>query len=400
MAAACVAASVCAGPARAADVVVTAGGAERRVDEGALRAAADVPAGVVVLRSQPGPGEVIAHPPAVSLPRVLELAGVAPGALSFVSVRRPNGTVAAIRADDLAAAPPIVWLDADSVRFYRPPRDDADLNAADNFATAGDDLAVRVRQGALLDVQVRVQPVRPRAGERVRLEAQVTGAPEGSAIVVRWRFGDGAGGAGAAAAHRWRRPGTYAVVASAEGDDDSAGASVPVLVQVGERRRPEREEDPGRGDADPEQAPATGPDSGAPGAAAPPGPDAGAPGAAAPPAPDAGASDAAAPPAPDASAPTPAATPPPDPEVGGSPAGPRVKQRERPAGRDVPPAPQQVEGVLVAATLPADAEPAPAPAGRAGRDVAGADLTYPLAGLAACGLVGLGAFRERRRRRP
>ena len=32
--------------------------------------------------------------------------------------------------------------------------------------------------------------------------------------------------------------GTYAVVASAEGDDDSAGASAPVLVQVGERRRP------------------------------------------------------------------------------------------------------------------------------------------------------------------
>ena len=379
MAAACVAATVLAAPARAADVVVTAGGAERRIDEAALRAAADVPAGTVVLRSQPGPGDVIAHPPAVSLPRVLELAGIAPRALSFVAVRRPNGTLAAIGADDLAAAPPLVWLDADSVRFYRPPRDDADLNAADNFASAGDDLAVRVRQGALLGVQVRVRPERPRAGERVRLGAQVTGAPAGSAIVVRWIFGDGAGDAGAAATHRWRRPGTYAVVASAEGDDDSAGASAPVLVQVGERRRPARGEDPGGGDADPGQAPATGPDEGAPAGAATPSPALTGAGGPALPAP---------------------AAPPPDPEAGGPPADPRVKQRERPGGRELPRAGQRVEGVLVAATLPAGEEPASAPAVRAGRDVKGVDLTYPLAGLAACGLVGLGAFRERRRRRP
>ena len=262
MAAACLAAAALATPARAADVVVTAGGAERRVSAAALRGSADVPAGTVVLRSEPGPGEVIAHPAAVSLPRVLELAGVAPAALSFVAVTRPNGTPATIRAGDLAAAPPLLWLDADSVRFFRPPRDDDDLNAADNFATAGEDLAVRVRQGALLGVQVRVRPERPRAGERVRLEAQVTGAPAGSAIAVRWRFGDGREAAGAAAAHRWEAPGTYAVVASAEGDGDSAGASAPVLVEVGERRARERGRERGRGGADPGQAPATGPDEG------------------------------------------------------------------------------------------------------------------------------------------
>ena len=190
-------------------MVVTVGGVERRVDETALRESADVPAGTVVLRSQPGPGERIAHPPAVSLPRVLELAGVAPDALSFVTVRRPNGTLVTLRAADLARpapfaeGPPRLWLDADSVRFFRPVRDEADLNAADNFATAGDDLAIRVRQGALLGVQVDVRPARPRAGQRVRLEARVTGAPAGSAISVRWRFGDGADAAGAATTHRW-----------------------------------------------------------------------------------------------------------------------------------------------------------------------------------------------------
>ena len=380
MAAACVAATTVAAPARAADVVVTAGGAERRVGEAALRAAADVPAGTVVLRSEPGPGEVIAHPPAVSLPRVLELAGVDPRAPAFVAVGRPNGTVATIRAGDLAAAPPLVWLDADSVRFYRPPRDGADLNAEDNFATAGDDLAVRVRQGALLGVEVRVRPERPRAGERVRLEAQVTGAPAGSAIAVRWRFGDGAEATGAAAGHRWRRPGTYAVVASAEGDDDSAGASPPVLVQVGERRRPERGENPGSGDADPEQAPATGPDEGAPAGTAP---AANAP------------VDPAATPQPPAPAPAPAAgddtaTPP-----EAAPADPRVPQRRRkPRGGGG----ERVEGVLVAASLPAGAGRATPPAVRAGSDAGGTDSTVPLAVLTACGLAGAGAFRERRRR--
>jgi len=380
VAAACVAATTLAAPARAADVVVSVGGAERRVGEAALRAAADVPAGTVVLRSEPGPGEVIAHPPAVSLPRVLELAGVDPRALAFVAVGRPNGTVAAIRAGDLAAAPPLVWLDADSVRFYRPPRDGADLNAADNFATAGDDLAVRVRQGALLGVEVRVRPERPGAGERVRRGAQVTGAPAGSAIAVRWRFGDGAEATGAAASHRWRRSGTYAVVVSAEGDDDSAGASPPVLVQVGERRRPERGEDPGSGDADPEQAPATGPDEGAPAGNAP--------------------ADPVATPQPSGAAPAPpdaddATTPPPD-AADGAGADPRVPQRRRKRGGA---AGERVEGVLVAASLPAAGAPAPAAAARAGGDVRSTDLTVPLAVLSACGLVGAGAFRERRRRR-
>ena len=74
--------------------------------------------------------------------------------------------------------PPLVWLDADSVRFLRPVRDADDVNGADNIASAGDDLVLRVRQGPLLDVAVWVAPARPSAGERVRLEARVTGAAE------------------------------------------------------------------------------------------------------------------------------------------------------------------------------------------------------------------------------
>ena len=168
--------------AHAAGVVVRLPDREARIDEATLRDSVDVPAGTYTLRAKGGAGDAIAHPPAVSLPRLLELAGVAPDALSFVSIRRPNGTLTVLRAPDLARpspfpeGPPLVWLDADSVRFLRPVRDDADVNGADNIATAGDDLAVRVHQGPLLEVALRVAPSRPRARERVRLEARVTGA--------------------------------------------------------------------------------------------------------------------------------------------------------------------------------------------------------------------------------
>ena len=168
--------------AHAAGVVVRLPDREARIDEATLRDSVDVPAGTYTLRAKGGAGDAIAHPPAVSLPRLLELAGVAPDALSFVSIRRPNGTLTVLRAPDLARpspfpeGPPLVWLDADSVRFLRPVRDDADVNGADNIATAGDDLAVRVHQGPLLEVALRVAPSRPRARERVHLEARVTGA--------------------------------------------------------------------------------------------------------------------------------------------------------------------------------------------------------------------------------
>jgi hypothetical protein len=344
-----------------------------------------VPAGTVLLRSKPGPGERIAHPPAVSLPRVLELAGVDPAELAFVSLTRPNGTLTVLQAPDLtrpapfADGPPLVWLDADSVRFFRPVRDDGDLNAADNFATAGEDLAVRARQGELLEVRVDARPARPRAGERVRLEARVTGAPPGSAISVRWRFGDGGERAGAATTHRWKHPGVYAVVASAEGDDDSAGASEPLLLRVGDAKPRTRRRSAGGGDADPLRAPAAGPVEAAGGS-----PE----GSPVAPLPD----------------PAPAGTAQPSAAASASASRRRrplhARTRRRRASGDARPASRTfVEGVLVAATVPEGAAAAAA-AARTGTESRDRDLTIPIAGLAAFGLVGAGALRERRRSRP
>jgi hypothetical protein len=380
-----------------------------RIDEGTLRAAVDVSAGTSTLRGEGGgAGDAVAHPPAVSLPRVLELAGVTPGAVSFVSVRRPNGTLCVLRAADLARpapfpeGPPLVWVDAGSVRFLRPVRDATDVNAADNIATAGDDLPVRVHQGPLLEVALRVAPARPQAGERARLEARVRGAAGGAALTVRWRFGDGTEATGTAVSHRWRSAGTYAVVASAEGNDDSGGASEPVVVRVGAQR--ERSDRAGGGSGDPKRAPATGPSEPPDGNEAPGDGDA-APGA---PAPRASAPSGSSPSAssrqassPDASSPRDSS--PPDSSPRDSSSTPH-KQRIR-AGRGEPaPGAVQVSGVLVAAAAPAPAQLAGAPGSPAVARPGGApehrDATLAAGGALACALLALGAWRERYRRHP
>ena len=380
--------------AHAAGVVVRVSDRETRIDADTLRDGADVAAGTYTLRAQDGVGDAIAHPPAVSLARVLEFAGVSPDVLSFVSIRRPNGTLTVLRAGDLARpapfpdGPPLVWLDADSVRFLRPVRDDADANGADNIATAGEDLVVRVQQGPLLQVALRVAPSAPRARERAHLEARVTGAQPGRALSVRWRFGDGTEATGPAVSHRWSTPGVYTVVASAEGDDDSGGASEPLVVRVGAPR--ERGERTGGGAGDRERSPVTGPTEPPedPAPTAPASPVEPAPAPAPPPAPQ-----------PDAAAREQPVTSPP------SASGPthqrkrRVRARRRPALPGAVP----VRGVLVAATIPAGAAASPATAApaaaRPGAPRDEAQATLPAGAALACSLLALGAWRERRRRR-
>ena len=378
--------------AHAAGVVVRLPDREARIDEATLRDSVDVPAGTYTLRAKGGAGDAIAHPPAVSLPRLLELAGVAPDALSFVSIRRPNGTLTVLRSPDLARpspfpeGPPLVWLDADSVRFLRPVRDDADVNGADNIATAGDDLAVRVHQGPLLEVALRVAPSRPRARERARLEARVTGARPGTALTVRWRFGDGTDATGPAVSHRWRSAGVYSVVATAAGDDDSGGASEPLVVRVGAPR--ERSGPAGGGAGDRERSPATGPAEQ---------PD------------DAGAAPSAASDAPAPAGRTASGAVAPrrrrSPRPRGRRATPR-KQRLRANGDDAPAGSVPVRGVLVAARLPAGAAaapggaPRPPAAARQGGLPEHRDATLAAGGALACALLTLGAWRESRRRHP
>jgi len=236
-----------------------------------------------------------------------------------------------------------------------------------------------VQQGALLRVVLRVAPEAPRARERARLEAQVSGAQPGAALTVRWRFGDGAEATGAAVSHRWRAAGVYAVVASADGDDDSGGASEPLVVRVG--APPERAGRTGGGAGDRGRSPVTGP--------------------AEQPEDDPAPAPAAAPPA---STPAPAPAPEADADADqprSAPVRPR-KRRLRARPRAAPSGAVPVRGVLVAASIPSDAVAPPSAlpdAARQGAPPGHAGAAVPTVALA-CSLLALGAWRERRRRRP
>jgi hypothetical protein len=146
------------------------GGAERHLAPDEVSAAVDRPAGTYLLRAPGAAAEPVAHPPALSLRRLVTLAGASPDAVSFVSIERPNGSLALLGRADLADpalfpdGPPIVWMDAGGARYLRPLRGPDDANGADNVDVTGGDLAVAVHQGSLLAVRARADRREVRAG--------------------------------------------------------------------------------------------------------------------------------------------------------------------------------------------------------------------------------------------
>jgi PKD domain len=249
--------------ASATGIVVRLSGAERHLSPEEIAAAVDRPAGSYLLRARGTAAEPVAHPPALSLRRLVALAGGSPDALSFVAIERPNGTLAILRRADLADpspfsdGPPIVWMDAGGTRYLRPLRRPSDVNAADNLDITGSDLAVRVHQGPLLGVRARTDRRTVPAGEAVNLTAEVTGAPPGQTLSFDWTFGDGTGKPGQAARHRFRTPGVYEAVVTVNGADDSGGSSAPLRIRVGEP--PNAAGDTGGGTGERQRSPAQGP---------------------------------------------------------------------------------------------------------------------------------------------
>jgi len=399
------------------------GGTERHFSPEEVAAAVDRPAGSYGLRAQDTPAEPVAHPPALSMRRLITLAGASPDALSFVSIERPNGSLALLGRADLADpapfpdGPPIVWMDAGGARYLRPLRGPGDANATDNVDITGGDLVVRVQQGPLLVVRARADHHRAPAGRALHLSAEVvSGAAPGTALRFTWRFGDGRSASGQAVSHAFDEPGVYEAVATVSGADDSGGASQPLRITVG--RPPKARGDTGGGTADRRRAPAQGREQGGADENAAPAPAA--PKAAAPnPNTATATAPRAAPPAtsPRRSArprrtPQPAAPAPAAPKPAESKPAARAPARTPPARRAVPrrppPAGPVVRGVLVAsrtaAALPgggvtAAASAAPLTARRGEGDRRGP--LAPAGGiLAALALVGAGVARERRAARP
>jgi PKD domain len=420
------------------------GGAARHLSPDEVSAAVDRPAGTCLLRAPGTAAEPVAHPPALSVRRLVTLAGASPDAVSFVSIERPNGSLSLLGRGDLTDpppfpdGPPLVWMDAGGARYLRPLRGPDDANGADNVDITGGDLVVTIHQGPLLVVRARADRRAVRAGTVVHFAAEiVSGAGQG--LSYAWRFGDGATASGPAAGHAFAAPGTYEAVVTVDGTDDSGGSSAPLRIRVG--RPPPAGGAVGGGSGDRRRSPAQGPargsggagggrpgGSGAAGASGSPSSGAGGSAAAgASGSPSSGASRSAAlpraapapaaPPAATTRAPAPApraTTPAPAPPRAAAPRTRRPRPRRaragrRPAARATPPG-RLVRGTLVAARVaavlpgasppPAAAAPARAAAARRGTDPR-RDPLAPAAGiLVAIALVGLGARRERRAVRP
>jgi hypothetical protein len=249
--------------ASAAGIVVRLAGTVRHFSPEEIDAAVDRPAGSYLLRAPGTIADPVAHPPALSMRRLVALAGGSPDALSFVSIERPNGTLAVLQRADLADpppfpdGPPIVWMDAGGTRYLRPLRNRSDVNATDNIDITGGDLAVRVHQGPLLDVRARADRRALPAGDPVTLSAEVIGSARGRGLRFEWTFGDGSRSSGPAVRHRYRSPGVYEAFVTVGGVDDSGGSSAPLLIRVGEP--PTTPGDTGGGTGERRRSPAHGP---------------------------------------------------------------------------------------------------------------------------------------------
>jgi PKD domain len=395
-----IAAAAAAAPAAAvADgVLVRVGDAARHFSPQEVTAAVDQPEGTYLLRASGATAESVAHPPAVSMRRLVELAGASPDAVSFVSIERPNGSLSLLGGGDLADpspfpdGPPIVWMDAGGARYLRPLRGPDDANGADNIGITGGDLVVRVHQGPLIVLRARADRRTAPARRAVAFTGEVvSGAAPGTALRFAWRFGDGGTAIGQAVRHAFAQPGVYEAVVTVTGADDSGGASEPLRIRVGAPVKAEG--DTGGGSADRRRAPAQGRSEGDGGAdgspattQAKPAPPARAPATSATTRTPSPASRAPAP-SPRRRSPAPAARA----RAPGS-----AERPRRPAGR-------VVHGVLVAARAPAPLPGAAAAApltARRGEDRGRSPATAVVGIVAALSLVGLGAARERRATRP
>ena len=203
-----------------------------------IRQEADVPETAYTLRSA-GSTQTNDHA-GLSLRKLLVLAGANPDTVGFVSVKRPDGTTAFLQGRDLAEpspfpeGPALVWVDGETSRFFRPVRNESDVNAADNIGTEpGQPLIVEVHGGPLLSVTATATPTDTTAGATVAFSAHATGEAQSSPLRYTWTFDDGTHGHGASVSHAYKLSGGYNAFVTVRGADDSGGASPTIHVVVG-----------------------------------------------------------------------------------------------------------------------------------------------------------------------
>lgn len=196
---------------------------------------ADVPETAYTLRSASS-SQTNDHA-GLSVRKLVVLAGADPDSVGFVSVKRPDGTLAYLAGADIADPPPfpegpaLVWVDGDTSRFFRPVRNDSDVNAADNVGTeSGQPLVVDVHAGPLIGVSATARPAKAAAGADIAFSANASG---GRDLSYTWTFDDGTHAHGQTVTHAYKLAGGYNAFVTVAGAGDSGGSSPTIHVVIG-----------------------------------------------------------------------------------------------------------------------------------------------------------------------
>jgi hypothetical protein len=243
-----------------------------------IAAAADVGPTTYTLRSSAGSAGTKLRLRGLSVRGLLELAGVNPSSVRFVSVVRANGSLAVLDHADIAGGssfpegPALVTDEGSTTRFFRPVRGAGGTNAADNItSSAAGPLEITVDGGTLLAVRATVSPKQTKPGETVTFSARVRFPPAGAQITYHWDFGDGTTAVGQRVTHSFASEGDMQVQVAARGTNGATpacsgvcGGVAAIDVRVGNPKGGTNAPDqtPGSGTGNPD-APGSGTGAGA-----------------------------------------------------------------------------------------------------------------------------------------
>lgn len=134
-----------------------------------------------------------------------------------VEIERPEGGSVFVSKSQIDAGlpTPVVYESAGQVRFLRPSYNATDANAADLVSTSGT-LVLRQTEAPRIQVDAKASKSKAKIRELVRFSAKVTGAGAGEDYRVTWLFDDGTRATGLEVSHRFKKRGSYKVIATVE----------------------------------------------------------------------------------------------------------------------------------------------------------------------------------------
>jgi len=213
-----------------------------------IAARADVGPRRYTLRASPGAAGRKLTLRGMSIRGLLQLAGLDPDAINFVTIVRENGSLLGLTRADVADPPPfpegpaLVTDDGATTRFFRPVRDPDGTNAADNVTTSNaGPLEISVDGGGLLAIKAQASRRKVRTGQPVTFSARVRFPPTGAQLSYQWDFGDGTRAVGSHVTHTYTIADDMQAQVSVRGTGGSTarcktscGGVATVDVRVGE----------------------------------------------------------------------------------------------------------------------------------------------------------------------